>query len=152
LAVDLCQWATACLRALEGIAGAKAGGIYKGRKASIDPAKVKKMKADGVGASAIAKAPKDWSGFCLSGASRMNSPLRDAGRPSRDLRQRPGSGLLHCHRLFAAWLRYRPRNDVRLGSLPPIISEEGTAHERSSRHWHKEYRRAPARKIRAQGA
>ena len=45
-------------RQLEGIASAKARGIYKGRKASIDPAKIKKMKADGVGASAIAKALK----------------------------------------------------------------------------------------------
>jgi len=45
-------------RQLEGIASAKARGVHKGRKASIDPAKVKKMKADGVGASAIAKALK----------------------------------------------------------------------------------------------
>src|ERR1700746_2216286 len=45
-------------RQLEGIASAKARGVYKGRKPSIDPAKIKKMKADGVGASAIAKALK----------------------------------------------------------------------------------------------
>src|SRR3974377_653693 len=45
-------------RQLEGVASAKARGVYKGRKASIDPAKIKKMKADGVGASAIAKALK----------------------------------------------------------------------------------------------
>jgi DNA invertase Pin-like site-specific DNA recombinase len=45
-------------RQLEGIASAKARGVYKGRKASIDPAKIKKLKADGVGASAIAKALK----------------------------------------------------------------------------------------------
>ena len=50
--------ATACLRVLKGIAAAKAGGIYKGRKASIDPAKVRQMKAEGKGASAIAKALK----------------------------------------------------------------------------------------------
>ena len=31
-------------------------GVYKGRKASIDPAKVRQMKADGMGPSAIAKA------------------------------------------------------------------------------------------------
>jgi len=41
---------------LEWIASAKARGVYKGRKASIDPAKIKQMKADGVGPSAIAKA------------------------------------------------------------------------------------------------
>src|SRR6476660_6590478 len=43
-------------RQLEGIANGKARGVYKGRKASIDPAKVKQMKADGMGPSAIAKA------------------------------------------------------------------------------------------------
>src|SRR5262249_17414866 len=45
-------------RQLEGIASAKARGVYNGRKTSIDPTKIKKMKADGVGASAIAKALK----------------------------------------------------------------------------------------------
>ena len=45
-------------RQLKGIADAKARGVYKGRKASIDPAKVKQMKADGMGPSAIAKALK----------------------------------------------------------------------------------------------
>src|SRR3954468_6816833 len=45
-------------RQLEGIASAKARGVYKGRKPSIDPAKVKKLKAEGMGASAIAKALK----------------------------------------------------------------------------------------------
>ena len=42
-------------RQLEGIADAKARGVYKGRKASIDPTKVKQMKSEGMGASAIAK-------------------------------------------------------------------------------------------------
>jgi DNA invertase Pin-like site-specific DNA recombinase len=41
---------------VEGIANAKARGVYRGREAIIDPAKIKKMKADGVGASAIPKA------------------------------------------------------------------------------------------------
>ena len=45
-------------RQLEGIAEAKARGVYKGRKASIDPAKVRQMKAEGMGPSAIAKALK----------------------------------------------------------------------------------------------
>jgi DNA invertase Pin-like site-specific DNA recombinase len=40
---------------LSRIADAKARGVYKGRKASIDPAKIKQMKADGMGPSAIAK-------------------------------------------------------------------------------------------------
>jgi DNA invertase Pin-like site-specific DNA recombinase len=45
-------------RQLEGIADAKARGVYRGRKASIDPTKIKQMKAEGVGPSAIAKALK----------------------------------------------------------------------------------------------
>jgi DNA invertase Pin-like site-specific DNA recombinase len=43
-------------RQLEGIADAKARGVYKGRKPSIDTAKVKALKAEGMGASAIANA------------------------------------------------------------------------------------------------
>lgn len=45
-------------RQLEGIAKAKAEGVYKGRKATIDPAKVREMKDQGMGPSAIAKALK----------------------------------------------------------------------------------------------
>ena len=43
-------------RQLEGIADAKARGVYKGRKATIDPSKVREMAAQGLGATAIAKA------------------------------------------------------------------------------------------------
>ena len=42
-------------RQLEGIAEAKAKGVYIGRKPSIDAAKVREMKAEGLGATAIAK-------------------------------------------------------------------------------------------------
>ena len=45
-------------RQLEGIAKAKAEGKYKGRPPSIDAAKVRAMKAEGQGASEIAKALK----------------------------------------------------------------------------------------------
>ena len=45
-------------RQLEGIADAKARGVYRGRKASIDPAKVREMSSQGLGATAIAKALK----------------------------------------------------------------------------------------------
>jgi DNA invertase Pin-like site-specific DNA recombinase len=45
-------------RQLEGIAEAKAAGVYKGRPASIDAAQVRAMKAQGLGASEIAKALK----------------------------------------------------------------------------------------------
>jgi DNA invertase Pin-like site-specific DNA recombinase len=43
-------------RQLEGIAKAKAAGLYKGRQASIDVARIREMKAQGLGATAIAKA------------------------------------------------------------------------------------------------
>jgi DNA invertase Pin-like site-specific DNA recombinase len=43
-------------RQLEGIAKAKEAGVYKGRPATIDPARVRQMKADGLGPSNIAKA------------------------------------------------------------------------------------------------
>lgn len=42
-------------RQLEGIADAKARGVYKGRKPSVDAAKVKAMHTEGKGPSAIAK-------------------------------------------------------------------------------------------------
>jgi DNA invertase Pin-like site-specific DNA recombinase len=43
-------------RQLEGIAKAKAEGVYKGRKASIDVARVREMDDQGIGATEIAKA------------------------------------------------------------------------------------------------
>lgn len=42
-------------RQLEGIAKAKAAGVYKGRPASIDAAKVRELKGQGIGPAAIAK-------------------------------------------------------------------------------------------------
>src|SRR5665213_2772691 len=42
-------------RQLEGIAAAKAKGVYKGRPATINAAKVAALKADGLGATEIAK-------------------------------------------------------------------------------------------------
>jgi DNA invertase Pin-like site-specific DNA recombinase len=45
-------------RQLEGIAKAKAKGVYKGRKPSVDAAQVRAMKEQGLGPSAIAKALK----------------------------------------------------------------------------------------------
>ena len=41
-------------RQMEGIAKAKAEGVYKGRKRAIDPERVKELRAQGKGASAIA--------------------------------------------------------------------------------------------------
>src|SRR6476660_4654487 len=45
-------------RQLEGIADAKARGVYRGRKPSIDATKVKELRAQGMGASGIAKTLK----------------------------------------------------------------------------------------------
>jgi DNA invertase Pin-like site-specific DNA recombinase len=45
-------------RQLEGIAKAKTKGVYKGRKPSVDVARVRAMKAQGLGPSAIAKTLK----------------------------------------------------------------------------------------------
>src|SRR5258706_4714579 len=45
-------------RQLEGIARAKTEGVYKGRPASIDVAQVRAMKAEGMGATEIAKSLK----------------------------------------------------------------------------------------------
>jgi DNA invertase Pin-like site-specific DNA recombinase len=45
-------------RQLQGVAKAKAAGVYKGRPASIDAEQVGKLKADGMGPTQIAKAVK----------------------------------------------------------------------------------------------
>ena len=45
-------------RQLEGIAKAKERGVYTGRKAKINVEKIKKLKAEGMGATAIAKQMK----------------------------------------------------------------------------------------------
>ena len=42
-------------RQVEGIAKAKAAGVYRGRKPSVDAVEVKRLKAEGLGASQIAK-------------------------------------------------------------------------------------------------
>lgn len=42
-------------RQMEGIEKAKAAGVYKGRKPSIDPEEVRRMRDEGMGATAIAK-------------------------------------------------------------------------------------------------
>lgn len=42
-------------RQMEGIAKAKAAGVYKGRKSSIDPSEIARLKREGVGASEIAR-------------------------------------------------------------------------------------------------
>ena len=43
-------------RQLEGIRKAKAEGVYTGRKATIDPSEIKRLKSEGMGPSEIARA------------------------------------------------------------------------------------------------
>ena len=45
-------------RQLEGIRKAKAEGVYTGRKATIDPSEIKRLKSEGMGPSEIARALK----------------------------------------------------------------------------------------------
>jgi DNA invertase Pin-like site-specific DNA recombinase len=58
-------------RQLEGVAKAKAAGVYKGRPASIDAAGVRELKAQGLGGTEIAKA---------LGMSGERLPELDAGQ------------------------------------------------------------------------
>jgi Resolvase, N terminal domain/Helix-turn-helix domain of resolvase len=70
-------------RQLEGIAKAKAAGVYKGRPASIDVTKVRQLKAQGMGASEIAKALK------ISRASvyrALGQRAQPGGRPQGTIR------------------------------------------------------------------
>jgi DNA invertase Pin-like site-specific DNA recombinase len=56
-------------RQAEGIAKAKAKGIYKGRPKSIDPEEIARLKADGIGPAAIAKT----LGICRASVYRLTS-------------------------------------------------------------------------------
>jgi hypothetical protein len=54
-------------RQLEGIAKAKAEGVYKGRPASIDAAQVREMKSQGLGSHGDSQGPQDRPRVGLSG-------------------------------------------------------------------------------------
>ncbi len=62
-------------RQAEGIAKAKAEGVYKGRPASIDAAEVRRLKAEGLGAVAIAKRLK-------IGRASVYRALNETARPA----------------------------------------------------------------------
>ena len=92
-------------RQLEGIAAAKARGVYRGRKPSIDPAEIHRLhEGEKLGASAIARRlgigrasvyralasrdgePADSSGLPLATAAAAGSPAAQksrTGRPNR---------------------------------------------------------------------
>jgi DNA invertase Pin-like site-specific DNA recombinase len=57
-------------RQLEGIAKAKAAGVYKGRPASIDAARVRELKGKGMGRFRDREDHGHWSGQRLQGAVR----------------------------------------------------------------------------------
>jgi Resolvase, N terminal domain len=67
-------------RQLEGIAKAKAAGVYKGRPASIDAAQVRAMKAQGIGASEIAKALKIGRASAIGRWKLVEQPPRWTAR------------------------------------------------------------------------
>jgi DNA invertase Pin-like site-specific DNA recombinase len=64
-------------RQLEGIAKAKAAGVYKGRRPSVDVSQVRALKQKGVGPSAIAKTlgSADVSSIGCSDYCLRNFPL-----------------------------------------------------------------------------
>jgi hypothetical protein len=73
-------------RQLEGIAKAKAAGVYKGRPASIDAAQVRAMKAQGLGRLGNREGAQDRPGVGLSGiGSRLTTAPLD-GSPASFLR------------------------------------------------------------------
>src|SRR6516165_7989226 len=61
-------------RQLEGIARAKAEGVYRGRPASIDAAKVRAMRAEGIGATEIAKTLKIGRALVYRGIGGLIGP------------------------------------------------------------------------------
>jgi DNA invertase Pin-like site-specific DNA recombinase len=87
-------------RQMEGIAAAKARGVYKGRPASIDAARVAALKAEGLGATEIAKRLK-------VGRASVYRLLAPRGKKARD-----------CSQAFAAFRGPRgsgPRGPVAVG-------------------------------------
>ena len=63
---------------MEGIAAAKLKGVYKGRPPSIDAAKVAALKAEGLGATEIAKRLKVGRASVYRVLASPSSPRRDA--------------------------------------------------------------------------
>ena len=73
-------------RQLEGIAKAKAAGVYKGRPPSIDLARVREMKAQGLGATEIAKALSIGRASVLSRIGGVVMPADASNRRTSDNR------------------------------------------------------------------
>jgi hypothetical protein len=80
-------------RQLEGIAKAKAEGVYKGRKPSIDVARVKALRASGIGPAAIAKQLKMAAGRQKPALPSAVLADGDQSRPQSHDRCDPGHHL-----------------------------------------------------------
>src|SRR5215469_2482241 len=65
-------------RQREGIAKAKAAGVYNGRPTSIEPSRVKELKAQGFRGVRNCETAQDWTCVSLSGARRKR--LTDGSR------------------------------------------------------------------------
>ena len=77
-------------RQLEGIAKATAEGVYKGRPASIDAARVREMKAAGIGPPQRLRRPSRLAGQACTecwkvSRSKLRTPFRASVQPSRGL-------------------------------------------------------------------
>jgi DNA invertase Pin-like site-specific DNA recombinase len=68
-------------RQLEGIAKAKAAGVYKGRLPSIDPDEVSRLKADGFGPTEIPKALKIRRASVYRPLSMSSAPFEFCSGP-----------------------------------------------------------------------
>jgi DNA invertase Pin-like site-specific DNA recombinase len=72
-------------RQLEGIAKAKAAGVYNGRPASIDAARVRELKAQGMGAHGDCQGAQDRPRVrlsCIGGGPNRGRDLTDPLDPS----------------------------------------------------------------------
>jgi hypothetical protein len=87
-------------RQLEGVAKAKAAGVYKGRPAQIDADQVRKMKADGMGPTEIAEALKIGRASVYRVLARLNLSLLLAEFRDRRLAESRRSSWYPTMRIF----------------------------------------------------
>jgi hypothetical protein len=107
-------------RQMEGIAAAKARGVYKGRPKSIDVAEIKKLLGEGVGASDVAerlgigRASVDSATILIELRTSM-PPVRRQCRGNSALRQAPAANARRswherirpdCDKTFSLWNVY----------------------------------------------
>jgi len=104
-------------RQLEGIARAKAAGVYKGRMASIDAARVREMKAQGPWA------PRRWASAGRASTGCSTRAIDVTGETDRAIYQLLNDGLLDsCARTRMPTMR-RPggRRDIMFTGLLAVL-------------------------------